>query len=160
MANTYTQLYVHIVFTVRDREPIIPKEHKAELHKYITGIVHNRKQKMMQINSMPDHIHIFLSLTPNIAVSDLVRDIKVNSTRFINEKRWVAGHFRWQEGFAAFTYSHSQVDAVVTYIANQEKHHEQTTFQEEYLKLLDRFGIPYDKRYVFEASAEYTADEY
>ncbi len=95
MADTYTQLYVHIVFAVKGRDTLIPKDRKTELHQYITGIVTNRKQKMVQINSMPDHVHILVGMTPDIALSDLVRDIKVSATKFINQKRWVMGQFRW-----------------------------------------------------------------
>ena len=123
MADTYTQLYIHIVFSVKGRQPLILKEYKDELHKYITGIITSKKQKMIQINSMPDHIHILVGITPDIAISDLVRDIKRNATQFINRKQWIAGKFMWQEGFAAFTYSHSQLKDVITYIENQEIHH-------------------------------------
>ena len=136
MADTYTQLYIHIVFSVKGRQPLIPKQHKAELHKYITGIVTNKMQKMIQINSMPDHTHIFIGITPDIAISDLVRDIKRNATQFINRKRWTVGKFMWQEGFAAFSYSHSQLKEVIAYIENQEQHHSHKTFKEEYLELL------------------------
>ena len=150
MANTYSQLYIHIVFSVKGRQPLIPKQHKAELHKYITGIITNRKQKLIQINSMPDHIHILVSIAPNLPISDLVGDIKRNSTKFINRKRWIAGNFTWQEGFAAFSYSHSQLKDVITYIEDQEKHHAHKTFAEEYLEFLRRFDVPYDAKYVFD----------
>ena len=151
MADTYTQLYIHIVFSVKGRQPLIPKKHKDELHQYITGIITNRKQKLIQINSMPDHIHILVGITPDIAISDLVRDIKGSATRFINRKRWVAGKFTWQEGFGAFTYSHSQLKDVISYIENQEEHHSRRTFAEEYLELLKRFGIAYNPKYVLDA---------
>jgi putative transposase len=151
MANTYTQIYLHIVFAVHGRQSIIPKRHKEELHKYITGIIHNKKQKLIAINSMPDHVHILVGMTPNVALSDLVRDIKANSSAFINERRWVTGKFSWQEGFGAFSYSHSQLDAVVNYIHNQEKHHSTKPFRQEYIEFLERFHVPYDKRYVFDS---------
>ena len=151
MADTYTQLYIHIVFAVKGRHTLIPKDHKTELHQYITGIVTNRKQKMIQINSMPDHVHILVGITPDIALSDLVRDIKVSATKFINQKRWVRGQFKWQEGFGAFTYSHSQLGDVVTYIQNQEAHHSCRTFKEEYLELLKRFDVTYNEKYVFDS---------
>ncbi len=150
MANTYTQLYIHIVFAVKGRQSLIPKDYKEELHRYITGIVTNRKQKVIQINSMPDHIHILIGMTPDLTLSDLVRDIKVSSTKFINKKRWVLGQFKWQEGFSAFTYSHSQLGDVARYIRNQEKHHSYRSFREEYLELLKRFDVSYDERYIFE----------
>ena len=151
MPNTYTQIYIHIVFAVKGRQSLIPKEHKTELHRYITGIITNKKQKVIQINAMPDHIHILIGIAPDAAVSDLVRDIKANSSRFINQKRWVVGRFEWQQGFSAFSYSHSQLGVIARYIKNQEKHHSGKTFREEYLELLDLFNIDYDKKYVFES---------
>ncbi len=158
MADTYTQLYVHIVFSVKGRQPLIPKQHKAELHQYITGIITNKKQKVIQINSMPDHIHILVGITPDIAISDLVRAIKRSSTPFINGKRWGVGKFMWQEGFAAFTYSHSQLKDVATYIQNQEAHHSHKTFGEEYLELLKRFDVPYNPKYVLDPVDEGTPE--
>ncbi|MGH7596056.1 MAG: IS200/IS605 family transposase [bacterium] len=149
MANTYTQIYIHVVFAVQGRQNLIPKEHKEELHKYITGIVQNKKQKLIAINSMPDHIHIFIGMKPSIALSDLVRDIKNNSSNFINEKKWIRGKFSWQEGFGAFSYGHSQIDVVVKYIQNQEEHHTKKTFKEEYLEMLKKFDVEYDERYLF-----------
>lgn len=149
MANTYTQIYIHAVFTVQGRQNMIRKEYKEELHKYISGIIRNKKQKLIAINSVPDHIHIFIGLSPNTALSDLIRDIKNNSSKFINGKKWVPGKFNWQEGFGAFSYGHSQLDAVVKYIQNQESHHSKKTFQEEYLKFLKVFNIVYDKKYLY-----------
>ncbi len=150
MANTYTQIYIHIVFAVQGRQNLIRKENKEELHKYITGIVRNKKQKLIAINSMPDHVHVFVGMKPSIALSDLVRDIKNNSSVFIKGKKWVRGRFTWQEGFGAFSYGHSQIDAVVKYIHNQEKHHGRRTFKEEYLEMLDKFKVAYDEKYVFQ----------
>ena len=150
MANTYTQIYIQVVFAVKGRENLIRREWKDELHKYITGIVRNEKHKLIAINSMPDHIHMFIGLKPNTALSDLVRDIKANSSRFINEKKWVKGKFQWQEGFGAFSYSHSELDSVVKYIQNQEKHHSKKTFREEYDAMLKAFQIEYNEKYVFE----------
>ncbi len=119
MANTYTQIYIQVVFAVQGRYNLISKKHKEELHKYITGIIRNKKQKLIAINCMPDHIHIFIGMKPNIALSDLVRDVKNNSSTFINKKNWVRGKFNWQKGFGAFSYGRSQIDAVVKYIQNQ-----------------------------------------
>lgn len=150
MANTYTQIYIHVVFAVQGRQNLIPKEHKEDLHKYITGIVRNKGQKLIAINSMPDHAHVFLGVKPTIALSDLVRDIKNNSSGFINEKKWVRGKFNWQKGFGAFSYGHSQIDAVVKYILNQEKHHAKKTFHEEYVEMLKKFAVEYDEKYLFE----------
>ena len=149
MANTYTQIYIHVVFAVQGRQNLIPKEHKEELHKYITGIVQNKKQKLIAINCMPDHSHIFIGMKPSIALSDLVRDIKNNSSAFINEKKWVRGKFNWQEGFGAFSYGHSQIEVVVKYIQNQEDHQAKRTFKEEYLEMLKKFAVEYDEKYLF-----------
>ncbi|MCG9133637.1 IS200/IS605 family transposase [Candidatus Poribacteria bacterium] len=150
MSNTYTQIYIHIVFAVKGRQNLIPKEHKTELHGYIMGIISNKKQTVIQINSMPDHIHILVGITPDTPISDLVRDIKANSSKFINQKRWVMGRFEWQVGFGAFSYSRSHLDALVKYIKNQEKHHIRKTFREEYLEILKRFNVDYDERYIFD----------
>ena len=159
MPNTYTQLYIHIIFAVKGREPLVSKQHKEELQKYITGIITNKRQKLIQINTMPNHIHILIGMTPDIALSDLVRDIKANSSKFINKKGWLRGKFEWQTGFAAFTYSHSHLDIVANYIKNQEKHHARLTFREEYLRFLKRFNIPYDERYVFEDNENYVFED-
>ena len=150
MANTYTQLYIHIVFAVKGRQSLIPKRHKAELHKYITGIITNKKQTVIQINSMPDHIHILVGMAPDISVSKLVGTIKANASKFINTNGWVAGKFEWQAGFGAFSYSQSHVNAVAAYIRDQEMKHKRRTFQEEYLELLKRFNVDYDERYIFD----------
>jgi putative transposase len=154
MANTYTQIYVHVVFAVQGRQGLLKREDREELHKYITGIVRNKGQKLIAINSMPDHVHILLGIKPNIALSDLVRDIKASSSAFVNEKRWVHGRFNWQEGFGAFSYGQSQLDDVIAYIQNQETHHRKSLFKEEYLDLLKRFNISYDEKYVFTANEE------
>ena len=113
MPNTYSQMYAQIVFATKGRENIIPQKHKEELHKYITGIVKNRKQKLLAINAMPDHIHICIGFKPNICISDLVQDIKTASSLFIKEKKWTKFQFYWQEGFGSFTYSHSQITNVI-----------------------------------------------
>ena len=154
MSNTYTQIYIHIVFAVKGRQNLIPKAHKTELHGYIMGIIKKKKQTVIQINSMPDHIHILVGITPDTTVSNLVRDIKANSSKFINQKRWVMGRFEWQVGFGAFSYSRSHLDALVKYIKNQEKHHMGKTFREEYLEILERFKVNYDERYIFDAVEE------
>jgi putative transposase len=139
-----------VVFAVQGRQNLIPKEHKEELHKYITGIVQNKGQKLIAINSMPDHAHVFIGMKSNIALSDLVRDIKNNSSGFINDKKWVRGKFNWQKGFGAFSYGHSQIDVVVKYILNQKKYHAKKTFREEYLEMLKKFAVEYDEKYLFE----------
>ena len=129
MPNTYTQLYIQIVFAVKGRENLISKGNREELHKYITGIVQNRDQKLLSIFCMPDHVHLLISIKPTISISDLVRDIKAGSSKFINDSKWIQGKFNWQEGFGAFSYSKSQIDNVVKYILNQEEHHKKINFR-------------------------------
>ncbi len=150
MANTYTKIYIQIIFAVKFRKNFIGKEWKVELYKYICGIVNGKNQKVYAINGMSDHIHILFSLKPDIALSDLVRDIKANSSKWVNTKNFVPQKFRWQEGFGAFSYSHSQLDKVIKYIKNQENHHLKRSFRNEYLELLKGFNVDCDERYVFE----------
>ena len=150
MANTYTQIYVQIVFAVQGRQNLISENHKNELEKYICGIIKNKKSKPLAIYCNPDHIHILIGLHPTISISDITRDIKTGSSKWINENHWMIGRFRWQEGYGAFTYSKSQIDIVVKYILNQREHHNKTTFREEYISILKKFGIEYDKQYLFE----------
>ncbi len=150
MANTYTQIYIMLVFGTKGRNNLITDEHEEEIYKYISGIIRNKAQKLLQINGMPDHTHILVSLKPDNSISGLVRDIKSNSSKFINEKKWFVGKFHWQKGFGAFSYSRSQIDDVVHYIKNQKEHHKKISFKEEYKKLLDLYGIEYDERYIFQ----------
>lgn len=150
MANTFTQLYIQFVFAVQGRTNLIPKSHKEELHRYITGIVQDRNHKMLSINCMPDHTHIFIGMKPTQSISDLMRDIKTNSSTFITNKKFVKGKFNWQEGYGAFSYSHSHIDMVAKYVRNQEEHHRTKTFREEYLSFLKKFEIEYDVKYLFE----------
>lgn len=154
MANTYTQLYVQIVFAVEARQNLIRREHQEELHRYISGIVTQQEQKLMAIHAMPDHLHLLLGFKPTVALSDLVGAIKAGSTNHINWSRWMAGRFSWQDGFGAFTYGNSQLGQVIRYIHNQEQHHAKKTFTEEYLALLDRFQISHDQRYIFKPVLE------
>ncbi len=130
MANTFSQIYLQFVFAVKQRECLIPKEHKAELHKYITGLVQNRKAKMLAIHCMPDHTHLFVGFKPTILISDFVKEVKVESNEFINDKKWVKGKFNWQEGYGVFSYSHSQIGTVINYVLNQEIHHHKKSFKE------------------------------
>jgi REP element-mobilizing transposase RayT len=150
MANTYTQIYLHIVFSVKGRQNLIQKKWKDELYKYICGIVNGKEQKVYAIGGISDHIHILVSIKPNIAISDLVRDIKANSSKWINEKGYVIGKFQWQEGFGAFSSAQSQLDTIIAYINNQEQHHQKKTFKGEYLELLQKFNVEYDEKYLFE----------
>lgn len=150
MANTYSQIYIQTVFAVNGRLSLIRPEFKEELYKYITGVVRNNKQKLLAINGMSDHIHILIGLKPAMALADLVRDIKADSSDFINRKKWVRGRFSWQEGYGAFSYGHSQLDTIIRYIQNQEQHHRRRTFKDEYLTWLKKFEIPFEDKYIFE----------
>ena len=150
MPNTYSQIYIQIVFAVKGRQNLIAVEHREQLHKYVTGIVRNRDQKMLAVFCMPDHVHMLIGLKPTAAISDLVRDIKADSSNFINREKWVRGKFNWQDGFGAFSYSRSQLDDVVKYVLNQELHHRKRTFREEYTEMLRRFEIRYDTKFLFD----------
>jgi REP element-mobilizing transposase RayT len=149
MANTYTQLYFHIVFAVKGRQNLISAEWKVELYKYISGIVANKNQKMLILNGVPNHIHLLLSMTPDCNLSDLVREIKCNSSKWINEKGFLRGRFQWQLGFGAFTVSQSGVSNVINYIKHQENHHRVKTFQEEYIEYLIDNDVDYKPEYIF-----------
>lgn len=150
MANTFSQIYLQFVFAVKNRQSLVPKQHKEELHKYITGLVQNRKAKLLAIHCMPDHIHIFTGFKPVISISDFVKEIKVESNEFINGKGWISEKFAWQEGYGVFSYSHSHIDNVVKYILNQEEHHRKKTFKKEYLEFLKKFEIPFEEKYLFD----------
>jgi REP element-mobilizing transposase RayT len=154
VANTFTQIYIHLVFAVEGRQSLIVPEHNDELQKYIAGIISGQNQKLLAINNMPDHLHALIGLKPDIALSDLVRKIKAGSSRFINEKHWVKGRFGWQEGFRAFSYSRSQIGTVGRYIENQQRHHAARSFRDEYIELLEKFGTDFDRRYIFESAGE------
>jgi REP element-mobilizing transposase RayT len=150
MAGTFTQLYVQAVFAVRGRENLISPTWAEQLYSYMGSIIKAKKQKPIIINGMPDHVHVFFGLRPGMNVSDLVRDVKSSSTNYINENRLVKGKFFWQEGFGAFSYSHSHIDRVYQYIKNQQEHHRKKSFREEYKELLNRFQIEHDDRYLFD----------
>jgi len=150
MSGTFSQIYIQAVFAVKGRENLIDKQWKDELNKYIAGIIRNKEQKPIIVNGMPDHIHAFIGLRLSMAISDLIRDIKNNSSNFINNKKWVKGRFSWQEGYGAFSYSHSHVETVYNYILNQEQNHKKKTFREEYLEFLSKFEVKYDEQYLFE----------
>jgi putative transposase len=149
MPNTYTQIYIQVVFAVKGRENLIAQNNKDELYKYITGIISNKSHKMININGMSDHIHILIGFNPEESLSTLVKEIKRCSTIFINKNNWVRGKFEWQSGYGAFSYSNSQIDKVYKYIENQEIHHKQITFREEYIEFLKKFGISFEDKYIF-----------
>src|SRR2546421_5962102 len=136
MANTYSQIYIQTVFAVEKRQSLITPDFKEDLHKYITGIVTNQGQKRIVINGMPDHLHILIGFKPAMALADLVREIKADSTNFINERRLVHGRFNWQEGYGAFSYGQYQLSRIIRYIENQEAHHRKQSFKSEYMTLL------------------------
>ena|SRR5438876_2524838 len=148
MANTYSQIYIHIVFSVKNRTNLIKRSWKDELYKYITGIVKSKKQKLIAINGEQDHIHVLIGMKPDMKISDLVRDIKANSTNFINDKRFSIGKFEWQEGYGAFSCSRSQLQDVIRYIENQEEHHRTRTFREEYVQFLRKYNIKFEEKYL------------
>lgn len=152
MANTYTQIHLHIVFAVRGRASLIPTGHASTLYRYITGIVTQQGQKLLAINGMPDHLHLLIGLRPDKALSDLMRDIKANAAKFINAQQWLPVKFAWQEGFGAFSYGASQLPTVIRYIEQQQEHHAKRTFSEEYRLLLDSFGVAYNPDYLFTSS--------
>src|SRR6266404_9452550 len=149
MANTFSRIYIQIVFAVEGRLSLIRPEFKEDLSKYMTGIVTNQSQKLIAINGMSDHMHILIGLKPAMALADLVREIKAGSTNFINQNKWVHGRFNWQEGYGAFSYGHSQLDTIIRYIQNQEKHHQRRSFKDEYLAWLKKYEIPFEEKYVF-----------
>lgn len=149
MANTYTQLHIQLVFAVKYRAAFIEKEWKPRLLQYITGIIQQNEHKMLQINSMPDHLHIFIGMWPNQSLSSLVQNVKAESSKWINENKFCRSRFAWQEGFGAFSYSKTHVSDVIRYIQNQEVHHKKETFLEEYRKMLKVFEIEYDELYIF-----------
>jgi REP element-mobilizing transposase RayT len=154
MANTFTQIYIQFVFAVQDRISLIRPEWKDELCKYITGIVQSNKHKLIAINGMPNHLHVFVGYKPHQSIPDLLQDIKGNSSKWINERRFTGSKFRWQAGYGAFSYSHSQIDRVVKYIMNQEAHHRKKTFREEYIELLQHFNVEYDEQYILQDISE------
>ena len=150
MANTYTQLYIQIIFAVKGRNSLIKEKNREELQKYVYGIIENNHSKLIAIFCNPDHIHILIGLSPQKSISDLTRIIKSNSSKWINEKNWINGSFKWQEGYAAFSYSKSQLNKVIKHIENQPIHHKKTSFRDEYLSILKKSDIQYDDQFIFD----------
>lgn len=149
MANTYTNLYIQFVFAVQNRTSFINPIWKDELFKYITGIIRNNNHKLIAINGMPDHVHILIGYNPNQLIPDLLQDVKGFSSKWINKMGFVRGKFSWQEGYGGFSYSKSHIDAVVQYINNQERHHKSKSLRDEYIELLEKYNISYNKKYIF-----------
>jgi len=150
MADTFTQIYIQVIFAVQNRKALIQPAWEEELYKYITGVVQNKGQKMLAINGIHNHIHFFIGMKPTCCLSDLVREIKKSSNVFINEKRFTQFRFQWQEGFGAFSYSHSQLTDVIQYIANQKMHHKKRSFKDEYEAFLKAFEIEFKDEFLFE----------
>ncbi|MDN5203090.1 IS200/IS605 family transposase [Fulvivirgaceae bacterium BMA10] len=151
MANTYTQIHIHAIFVVKNRTSLIHKSWETDLYKYIFGIIQNNSHKAIAINGMPDHLHIFFGMRPIQSLSDLIKDIKGSSSKWINAQRFVKSKFSWQPGYAAFSYSKSHVSRVVQYIKHQKIHHQKQSFSEEYIGFLKGFEIDYDERYIFKS---------
>jgi len=150
MPGTYTQIYIHVVFAVKGRESLIKIDWEDQLYKYISTIVQNKEQKMLAINGMPDHIHFFIGMKPACCLSDLIREIKKSTNTFINDNKLTQHLFSWQEGYGAFSYSHSQITGVINYVKNQKEHHKKKTFKDEYISFLKAFNIAHDERYLFD----------
>lgn len=149
MANTYTQLNIHGVFSVKGRKNFLLDHFRPELFKYISGTLKNINQFPLAVNGYRDHVHVFFELNPISSVSDIMQVIKSNSSKWINEQNYLDGKFNWQSGFGAFSYSRSQRDNVINYILNQEQHHAKGSFKDEYLELLRKFEIDYKDAYIF-----------
>ena len=149
MANTYTQIHIQFVFAVKYRKAFIQKEWKDSLHKYMTGIIQSNDHKMLQVNSMPDHTHIFIGMRPVQSIAALVQNLKTETSKWIKQNEFCKSSFAWQEGYGAFSYSKSHVQNVIRYIQNQEAHHAKETFIDEYKKMLKVFEIDYDEQYIF-----------
>lgn len=150
MAGTYSQIYIQVVFAVKGRKNLLQKPWRDDVFKYMSGIIKGKNQKPIIVNGVENHVHLFIGLKPSMAISDLVRDVKNNTTTFINEQKFIRNKFSWQEGFGSFSYAHSQIDRVYRYILNQEEHHRKKTFKTEYIALLQKFEIDYNMKYLFE----------
>jgi putative transposase len=149
MSNTYTQIHIQFVFAVKYRASVISNDWRERLHQYMTGIFQENNHKMLQINSMPDHIHIFISMRPHQSISSLIQNVKTETSKWINAQRLCPHPFAWQEGYGAFSYAKSQVADVCRYIQNQEIHHKKETFLNEYKKFLTAFEIEWNEKYIF-----------
>lgn len=156
MPNTYTQLYIHCVFAVKYRAALLDTAWDERLRLYITAIVQNHGHKMLAINNVADHLHLFVGLNPSQSISDMLAHIKRDSSEWINREKLTTSKFQWQDGYGAFSHSASQIDKVVRYVHNQQEHHKKVTFLDEYLKMLKNFNVQYDARYIFKTPAEHT----
>jgi putative transposase len=150
MADSYTKIFIHLICCVKRSSALIAPSWEEELHKYITGIVTAKKQKMLIINGIANHVHMLIGFKPTCSLSDLVREIKANSSKFVNERNFTKYRFEWQHGFGAFSCGYDQVDMVAAYIRNQKEHHKVKTFREEYLAILEEHQVEYKAEYIFE----------
>jgi len=150
MAGTFSQIYIHAIFAVKGRQNLLHEPWRNEVFRYMAGIVKNKDQKPIIINGVSDHVHLFIGLKPAKCLSDLIRDIKNNTTNFINDQKWITGKFSWQEGYGAFSYAHSQIETVYNYILRQEVHHHKKSFREEYINFLKKFEVEFNEKYLFE----------
>jgi REP element-mobilizing transposase RayT len=150
MANTYTQIHIQVVFAVKNRQSLIHPEWDDRLYGYLSGIIQKHNHKTLQINGMPDHVHLLFGMRPTQSLSNLMKIVKGDSSEWINANRLSRQRFSWQEGYGAFSYAKSQVPSVIQYIRNQKQHHKKKTFREEYVDLLDSFGIEYNERFIFD----------
>lgn len=150
MHGTFSQIYIQVVFAVKGRESFINSEWEEELFRYITGVISNKSQKLLAINGMPDHLHILIGMRPSCCLSDLVREIKKSSTNFINDKAFLRHKFSWQEGYGAFSYSHSALSNVINYINNQKEHHRKISFRDEYKSFLRKFQVDHNDEFLFD----------
>ncbi len=150
MSGTYSQIYIQYVFAVKGKQNLLQKPWREDVFKYISGIIKAKGQKSIIVNGVENHVHVFVGLKPSMNISDLVRDIKNNSSKFINEQKYLPVKFSWQEGYGVFSYSHSHIDNVYKYIANQEEHHKKKSFKEEYLDFLEKFQVEYNEKYLFD----------
>ncbi len=148
--STYSQIHLQVVFAVKNRQSLLKNQWRDEVCKYISGIIKNKEQKSIIVNGVEDHLHILLGLRPSMCIADLIRDIKNNSSKYINDRKLITGKFAWQEGYAVFSYSQSQVEKVYNYINNQKEHHKKVTFKEEYIEFLKKFQIEYNDKYLFD----------
>ena len=149
MTNTYTQIHIHAIFAVKGRQSVISKRWRDQLYKYISAVIQNNGHKMLQINGMPDHLHILFGMRPTESVSDLMKEVKQSSSRWINRNHMVAGRFSWQEGYGAFSHSKTELPRVMEYIQRQEEDHGVVSFRQEYIELLQSHHIEFNDQYIF-----------
>ena len=150
MANTYHQIYIQTVFAVKNRDAVIDKEWRSDLLGVIGHLINEAECKTLIINGIYDHVHCFFGLKPTVSISELMKTVKAKSSKYVNDHNLTRHRFEWQEGYGAFSYGHSQIDAVYKYIQKQEEHHKKQTFRDEYLNFLEKFNVPFEERFIFQ----------